>query len=294
MHKACSDKIKYLDELINGLLDKEKEAILFRHLENCENCSKYYSDMTALKKALGSLNISAPDEIVPNIMKAVKIEVPSKVKKNPRWLRPAYIASYATAACLVAAITVIFLNGGFFNKGMQESAELFENEQQIKSAESDRYAGGENGIASEDTLSDAASAPLPIPAPGTDSMTSNIKEPGLTAEILDDREFSFYSSAFAGDFSLEYNSDGADLAKTYGFSDSQDIFYVTANYNNEEIVNILFNEYGIKPIESWDNYILVQIPVSLIAPIEKRLDLAASGLVDEDLLSYTARIVALN
>lgn len=294
MRKVCSDKIKYLDELINGFLDKEKETILFEHLEECENCSRYYDDMTAIKKALGSLNISVPADIVPNVMKAVNKEVASESKKSNRWLRPAYMASYATAACLVVAITVIFMNGGFFNKGMQESAELFENEQQVKSAGSDRYSGGENSITAEEILSDTASIPSPMPAPETDSITSIVKEPGLTAVILDDGEFSFYTSAFAGDFSLEYNSDGADLAKTYGFSDSQDIFYVTANYNIDEIIEILFSEFGIRTSETGDKYILAQMPVSLIAPIEKRLDLAAAELVDEDLLSYTVRIVTLN
>ena len=291
MAKACSKKIELLDDLINGFLDVEKEAVLNEHLDKCENCRKYYSDIVAVKKALGSLEISAPPDTVEKIMRAVKRD---DAKNKNKWFKPLYVASYASAAGIILVLAIFFLNGGLFNRATMESSELFESNEETKNAVAQRIPGEVNFSENSDgILSDAGA--LPIPAPESDSQVIEVRERGVTAKILESDGFNFNTSAFSGDYTMMYNKDGEDIAETFGFGgDAQDILYATANYNIEEVTEILFNEFGIRTTETGDMYILTIIPASVITAVESRLDLAAGELVESDLASYSVRIITLD
>lgn len=293
MPRACSYKTEYLDDLINGLLDAEKEAIVLSHLENCNECRSHYNDMMSIRKAMGRINVKAPEGLADDIMRAVResavIETEVKPKRMPG---PVYIASYAVAACLVLALGFIFFDNLFLTGNtMKESAEMFANEEQGMADDTQRNSPGSNYITA--TEGEADLAPSPVPAPDKAFGPESV-EPGFTADMLMDRGFEFNTSAFAGSNSMTVNDGGTNLEEAYGYEGSQDILYATANYSAGDIAAILLKEFGVRATEQGDNYVLADIPSETVTALEQRLDLVASAQISDELKSYTIRILSLS
>jgi len=290
MQRACSEKIEMINELVSGNLDHREREAVERHISECIDCQKYFKEISAVKNALGTLELKPSADIKRNIMSEI---TKAKVKSTgSKWLRPAYVASYAAAACLVLVFSLFWFNGGLFRGGMtEESSESFDGLQNSKAVENQRNGNESDLLYSMDSASEEAAA---VPAPEAEMVMVEQKSPGYTAKILEEEGYSFHTSAFGGSGSDKINEDGLDLAGTYGYSDGQDILYITANYSLDEVMNVLTAEYSLNIVEKDEVSILAEVPDGMLASIEIRLDLAAGATLDENSRSYLVRILSIN
>ncbi|MBN2558445.1 MAG: zf-HC2 domain-containing protein [Clostridia bacterium] len=271
MYKVCSEKIEELNLMADNMLTGDELEAVSSHLETCAACRGYLNDIRALKASVAGLEINVPYNLSEKISMAVRREA---VKRER--IRKLYYASSFAAACIVVAFS-FYLSGAIGGFGSKTSESL----------EADRYAGStEQGMLSapEDNSikgmgSDTAEVPAPEPLP----------ELALDAESLDN--FEYYASALADGGNVIVNQGNSKL--DYGFEGMQDVFYATRTYTSSEAMEILENEFGVRPVEITRGQIFFEISTGMLSGLETRLDLVSSGVLEKDKGVVTVRIVSI-
>lgn len=100
----CEEYIVSLSGRIDGMNTDEEEALLNEHLANCPHCRALLQEMEGNDKLLADSRLTAPTELVPNVMKKIRAE---KQKKRSRSLR------YTLTGLATAAVLFLVIFGGF-------------------------------------------------------------------------------------------------------------------------------------------------------------------------------------
>lgn len=288
MHKVCKDKIEDLSLMADGLLSIEKTRELEKHLTLCPACSRYYSDIKAMKSSMATLSIDTPDNINELISKAVrKAPVTHPVKKNYR----RYIYRYATvaAACLVLVVFIV-VRGGIFNTGSDnanESAELRGMDSVAEAEFSNDLALTFDGDEQSNSLEEASkAAPNPEEMDQTEPSVDEVNP--LYGSLS---EYRYATSAIETENFLIVNPDGLPLDSGYG--GMQDIFYASEAFTIDEISVILTREFNVLEILSENENLFFHIDSKNLPKLESRLVLVSSNKLEEKKNSVAVRIVAI-
>ncbi len=145
-----------LSEYIDDRLDNEKKAIVERHLESCEACSKELASLKMTVQLLGRVS-QAP------VPRSFTLPVPEPSRERAfgptslRWLRPAtVVATIALVALLMIDFVPAFQQGGGVYEASRQNGAMF-------------TSGGEGNV----TMGGAIVAP---PAPTQDGTEKDGKD----------------------------------------------------------------------------------------------------------------------
>jgi len=283
MHQVCKDKIEELSLMADGMLSIEKVEELEKHLSSCPTCSRYYSDIKAMKSSLSTLTIEAPENINELIGKAIR-KAPSK--KNYK----RYIYRYATIAAACLVLVVFFVSRGLFNSGAD------------KAYESAELRGMENAAApeinsdmaflsdSDDQLDSYVDASKTVAS--TEEMLQVAPKEDGNIEIYGSlSEYRYVSSAIENENFVIVNPEGLPLDSGYG--GMQDIFYASGAFTIDEMASILAKEFNISDIVIENENLFFYINQENLQKLESRLVLVSSDKFAENKNSISIRIVSV-
>ena len=292
MHKVCKDKIEDIQNLLSNASADRSE--IESHIKDCPACSEYYNSMKTVKSYLGSLELNAPSDMKQRVMAALEKERAESSRKDRRFLKPAYIAAYAAAACLVLVCALFLYNGGFFKGLNWTTSEMLSDE---KAMEEKAFGDEEESRQNMLTPSESNDAAVPENQPGPvpeDGLLESAGAPGMTAKSLEDEGYMFYSSAFGGENQQVFNLGGKDLAAVYGIDDYDVIVYATTAYGHKEAKEILITRFGLEAELTDGITTLNNVPAEMIPAIEIALDLVASESASTQKAGYNLMIIHLD
>lgn len=288
MHLVCKDKIEDLSLMADGMLSLEKVNELEKHLSLCQQCSKYYSDLQAMKSSLNSMSLDAPDNINELISKAVR---KTPIKKNYK----KYFYRYATIAAACLVLVVFFVNRGLFNSGADKAYETAE----LRGM--DNVAAPEiNAPNSESDMTYFSDSDEYTDNSGDSQKTALGTEEALQVVPSEDgsmilygslSEYRYTNSAIENENFLIVNPDGLPLDSGYG--GMQDIFYASGEYTINEMLNIISKEFNISEILRDNENLFFYIDKESIQKLESRLALVSSDKLNEKKDSISIRIVSI-
>ncbi len=286
MHQVCKDKIEDLSLLADGMLSIDKSIELEKHLSLCTACSKYYSDIKAIKSSMAALSLEAPENINELIGKAVR---KTPIKKNYR----RYIYRYATIAAACLVLVVFIFSRGLFNMSTDkanDSAELRGMENAPVAEQSneivftyDTYEGDKES----NSLDDASKV-----VAGTEEMLVAEPNPDKSTQMYGSlSDYKYMTSAIENENFLIVNPNGLPLDSGYG--GMQDIFYASGVYTIDEMSAIIAKEFNISEIWCENGNLFFYIDSANLQKLESRLALVSSNKLEEKKNSVSVRIVAI-
>ena len=283
MHQVCKDKIEELSLLADRMLSIDKSKELEKHLSLCPACSKYYSDIKAMKSSLAALSLEVPENINELIGKAVR---KAPIKKNYR----RYIYRYVTIAAACLVLVVFIFSQGLFNLGSDkayESAELAERQNAPVSDLSNNATYTSGGVEESDALDDASKVAI-----GTEEMIQQDAGMDASNEVYRGlSDYRYMTSAIENENLLIVNPDGLPLDSGYG--GMQDIFYASGVYTIDEMSAIIAKEFNISEIWYENGNLFFYIDSKNLQKLESRLALVSSNKLEEQKNSVSVRIVAI-
>ncbi len=286
MHQVCKDKIEELSLLADRMLSNDKSKELEKHLSLCPACSKYYSDLKAMKLSMAALSLEAPENINELISKAVR-KVP--VKKNYK----RYIYRYATIAAACLVLVVFIFSRGLFNMGAD------------KANDSAELRGIENATVAELSNDNASAHFTYSDVEESDAFDDGSKTVGSSEEMIQAEpsidggnqvygslsDYRYTTSAIENENFLVINPNGLPLDSGYG--GMQDIFYASRAYTIDEMSDILVKEFNISEILGENENLFFYIDSKNLQKLESRLALVSSDKLEEKKNSVSVRIVAI-
>lgn len=126
-NKNCEKMINVLNEYIDGELTPEEYSTVQAHIESCPACKKEYEELRMIKKLFYDVQEEAPQELLNNVMTAVRTQKTNTQKRKKLTKKIATIAVAATIVLTVSVSPLMFalINGGassFDNSSVEDEA----------------------------------------------------------------------------------------------------------------------------------------------------------------------------
>ena len=104
---SCEQARMLFDEKIDGVISDKDNALLEKHLVECESCRREYEQLKKTCAFLGDFAVDVPSELHERVMASIKKE-PKPRASAWRYLRPLSVASVAALLCLTLLHTPLF------------------------------------------------------------------------------------------------------------------------------------------------------------------------------------------